>query len=149
MSSIIAPRFNSCNVVTYRTVSYMARAMLQSLTIPTSRLDRMAMGLSGLCLVHCLATAILLGVLASAGGILGSPIIHEVGLTLAMILGSVALIKGIIDHGYMMPSVVGAMGLGTMAGALSLPHGGAETIYTVIGVMMLGLGHRLNQLASE
>ena len=123
--------------------------MFQSLTIPTSRLDRMAMGLSGLCLVHCLATAILLGVLASAGGILGSPIIHEVGLTLAMILGSVALIRGIIDHGYMLPSVVGAMGLGTMAGALSLPHGGAETIYTVIGVMMLALGHRLNQLASE
>jgi len=123
--------------------------MLQTLSIPTSRLDRIAVGLSGLCLVHCLATAILLGVLASAGGILGSPIIHEVGLTLAMILGSVALIKGIIDHGYMMPSVVGAMGLGTMAGALSLPHGGAETIYTVIGVMMLGLGHRLNQLASE
>ena len=127
----------------------MARTMFQTLSIPTSRLDRMAMGLSGLCLVHCLATAILLGLLASAGGILGSPIIHEVGLTLAMILGSVALIRGIVEHGYMLPSVVGAMGLGTMAGALSLPHGGAETIYTVIGVMMLGLGHRLNQLASE
>ena len=42
-----------------------------------STVDRMAMGLSGLCLVHCLATAILLGLLASAGGILGSPIIHE------------------------------------------------------------------------
>ena len=123
--------------------------MFQTVSIPTSRLDRLAMGLSGLCLVHCLATAILLGLLASAGGILGSPIIHEVGLTLAMILGSVALIRGIVEHGYMLPSVVGAMGLGTMAGALSLPHGGAETIYTVIGVMMLGLGHRLNQLASE
>ena len=127
----------------------MARTMFQTLSIPTTRLDRMAMGLSGLCLVHCLATAILLGLLASAGGILGSPIIHEVGLTLAMILGSVALIRGIVEHGYMLPSVVGAVGLGTMAGALSLPHGGAETIYTVIGVMMLGLGHRLNQLASE
>jgi hypothetical protein len=127
----------------------MARTMFQTLSIPTTRLDRMAMGLSGLCLVHCLATAILLGLLASAGGILGSPIIHEVGLTLAMILGSVALIRGIVEHGYMLPSVVGAMGLGTMAGALSLPHGGAETIYTVIGVMMLALGHRLNQLASE
>jgi hypothetical protein len=127
----------------------MARTMFQTLSIPTTRLDRMAMGLSGLCLVHCLATAILLGLLASAGGILGSPIIHEVGLTLAMILGSVALVRGIVEHGYMLPSVVGAMGLGTMAGALSLPHGGAETIYTVIGVMMLGLGHRLNQLASE
>ena len=38
-----------------------------------SRLDRLAMGLSGLCAVHCVATAVLLGLLASAGGILGKP----------------------------------------------------------------------------
>ena len=43
--------------------------------IRSSRLDHMAMGLSGLCLVHCVATAILLGALASAGSVLGKPII--------------------------------------------------------------------------
>jgi len=107
------------------------------------------MGLSGLCLVHCLATAILLGLLASAGGFLGAPIIHEVGLTLAMLLGSVALGRGILEHGFMMPSAVGGLGLGVMAGALSLLHGGNEPVYTVIGVMILALGHRLNVLASE
>ena len=48
------------------------------------RLDRMAMALSGLCLVHCVATAVLLALLSAAGGLLGSPIIHEVGLTFAM-----------------------------------------------------------------
>jgi hypothetical protein len=118
-------------------------------SISTSRLDRLAMGLSGLCLVHCVATAVLLGLLASAGGFLGSPIIHEVGLSLAMILGSVALGKGILEHGFMMPSAIGALGLGVMAGALSLPHGGNEPVYTVVGVMILGLGHRLNVMASE
>ena len=123
-------------------------AMLQ-LSIPNGRLDRIAMGLSGLCLVHCVATAVLLGLLASAGGFLGSPIIHEVGLTFAMILGSIALGKGILEHGFMMPSAIGALGLGVMAGALSLPHGGNEPVYTVIGVMVLGLGHRLNALAAE
>ena len=60
---------------------------MPQLSIPTSRLDRIAMGLSGLCLVHCIGTAILLGLLASAGGFLGSPVIHEVGLTLAMVIG--------------------------------------------------------------
>ena len=40
--------------------------MLQ-LSIHTSRLDRIAMGLSGLSLVHCLATAVLLGLLSAAG----------------------------------------------------------------------------------
>ena len=107
------------------------------------------MGLSGLCLVHCLATAVLLGLLASAGGFLGAPIIHEVGLTLAMILGSIALVRVIIEHGYMMPSAIGGLGLGVMAGALSLPHDGTEAIYTVVGVMILALGHRLNAMAAE
>jgi MerC mercury resistance protein len=122
--------------------------MLQ-LSIPTTRLDRVAVGLSGLCLVHCLATAVLLGLVSAAGGILGAPIIHEVGLTLAMILGSIALGRGIVEHGFMMPSAIGALGLGVMAGALSLPHNGTEALYTIIGVMILALGHRLNAMAAE
>jgi hypothetical protein len=127
---------------------YIAQVMLQR-AIRTDRLDKLAMGLSGLCLVHCVATAVLLGLLASAGGFLGQPIIHEVGLSLAMIIGAFALGRGILEHGFMMPSAVGALGLGVMAGALSLPHDGREPIYTVIGVMILALGHRLNVMASE
>ena len=122
--------------------------MLQ-LSIPTSRLDRIAVGLSGLCLVHCLATAVLLGLLSAAGGFPGAPIIHEVGLTLAMILGSIALVRGILEHGFMMPSAIGGLGLGVMAGALTLPHDGTEALYTVVGVMILALGHRLNAMAAE
>ncbi|MEO5774056.1 MAG: MerC domain-containing protein [Sphingomicrobium sp.] len=122
---------------------------MQQLSIPTHRLDRLAMGLSGLCLVHCLGTAVLLGLLASAGGVLGSPLIHEVGLTFAMALGAVALGRGIMEHGFMMPSAVGGLGLGVMAGALSLPHNGGEALYTVVGVGVLALGHRLNGLAAD
>ncbi len=96
------------------------------LSIPTTRLDRIAMGLSGLCLVHCVATAVLLGLLSAAGGFLGAPIIHEVGLTLAMMIGAFALGRGILEHGFMMPSAIGALGLGVMAGALTLPHNGSE-----------------------
>lgn len=122
--------------------------MLQ-LSIPTERLDRMAIGLSGLCLMHCLVTTVVLAVLASAGGMLGAPIIHEVGLSLAMLLGALSLGKGIFEHGYTMPSAVGGLGLGVMAGALTLPHDGTEALYTVIGVGILALGHRLNFIASE
>jgi hypothetical protein len=129
-------------------LAYIAHAMLQ-LSIPSGRLDRIAMGVSGLCLVHCLATAVFLGLLSAAGGILGAPIIHEVGLTLAMFLGSIALGKGILDHGFMMPSAIGGLGLGVMAGALTLPHDGSEALATVIGVSVLALGHRLNVMASE
>ena len=118
-------------------------------SIPTYRLDKLAIGLSGLCLVHCLGTTVVLAVLARAGGMLGAPIIHEVGLSLAMLLGGLSLGKGIFDHGYTMPSAVGGLGLGVMAGALTMPHDGTEAMYTVIGVAILALGHRLNVIAAE
>ena len=122
---------------------------MSPLAIPTHRLDRMAIGLSGLCLVHCLATAVLLALVASAGGILGSPLVHEVGLGLAMIMGAIALGRGIMEHGYTMPSAVGGLGLGVMAGALTMPHNGTEALYTVVGVAVLALGHRLNHIAAQ
>jgi hypothetical protein len=119
------------------------------LAIPTNRLDRLAIGLSGLCLVHCLATSVLLALVSAAGGILGAPIIHEVGLGLAMIMGAIALGRGILEHGYSMPSAVGGLGLGVMGGALTMPHNGSEAVYTVLGVGILALGHRLNHIAAE
>jgi|SRR6185503_2181219 hypothetical protein len=121
---------------------------MRQLSIPTNLLDRVAMGLSGLCMVHCVATAVLIGLLASAGGFLGQPIFHEVGLTLAMIIGAFALGRGYLEHGFMLPVAVGSLGLGVMLGALSLPEGGHEPIYTVAGVLIVALGHRLNVMAS-
>ena len=109
--------------------------------------DRLAIGLSGLCLVHCLATSVFIALLASAGGLLVSPIIHEAGLTAAIVLGIVALGRGVWEHGFMMPSAVGGLGLGVMAGSLTLPHSTTETIYTMIGVAILALGHDLNRRA--
>ena len=119
------------------------------LAIPTSRLDRYAIGLSGLCLVHCLATSVLLALVSAAGSMLGSDWIHEVGLGLAMVMGAISLGRGILEHGYSMPSAVGGLGLGVMAGALTLPHDGTEALYTVVGVAILALGHRLNFIAAE
>ncbi|MDQ3080185.1 MAG: MerC domain-containing protein [Pseudomonadota bacterium] len=117
--------------------------------LQTSRLDRMAIALSGLCLVHCLGTTIVLAMVATAGGALGAEWIHEVGLVLAMIMGAVALGRGIFEHGYMLPSAVGGLGLGVMAGAVTLPHGPSEAIYTMMGVVILALGHRLNFIAAD
>lgn len=122
---------------------------MHQLAFPTYRLDRMAITLSGLCMVHCLATAVALGLLASAGGLLGAAWIHEVGLSLAMVLGALALGRGVAEHGFMMPSAVGGLGLGVMAGALTLPHDGSEAVFTVIGVAVLALGHQLNRIAAN
>ncbi len=110
-------------------------------------IDRLGIALSGLCLVHCLASAVMVAMLASAGGILLSPLIHEVGLTVAIGLGIVALGRGVVDHGFMMPAAVGGLGLGVMAGALTMPHDGGEVLYTILGVAILALGHDLNRRA--
>ena len=118
-------------------------AMARKLTTD-SRLDRLAMGLSGLCAVHCVATVVLLGLVASAGGLLGQPIIHEVGLSLAMIIGAVALGRGVREHGFLLPSAVGIVGLATMAYAMTLHESGFEPALTILGVMILALGHKLN-----
>lgn len=122
---------------------------MAQLNISTRRLDRLAMGLSGLCLVHCAATAILLGLLASVGGLLGKPIVHEVGLVLAMSVGTIALGRGIREHGFVLPSLVGACGIAIMGYALTMAEGSHEPLFTLAGVMILALGHRLNILAAE
>jgi hypothetical protein len=109
--------------------------------------DRLAIGLSGLCLIHCVASAIFVALLATAGGFLLNPAIHEVGLTFAIGLGIAALGRGILVHGFMMPPAIGGLGLGVMAGSLSLPEGGSGTLYTIVGVAILALGHDLNRRA--
>ncbi len=125
----------------------MARAKVITRKADKSWLDRVAIGLSGVCLVHCVATSVILTVLASAGGLLLHPAIHEIGLALAIVLATVALGRGWLRHRALVPAAVGASGLALMASALSVAHGPGETVLTMIGVGFVALGHRLNQRA--
>ena len=115
----------------------------------SGRIDRFAIALSGLCVAHCFVTAVVLGLLASAGGLFESPIFHEAGLVIAILLGAVALGHGAIVHGFMMPAAIGSLALGVMAGALTMDHGMQESLYTLIGVGILALGHDLNHRAGR
>ncbi|HEY1126065.1 MAG TPA: MerC domain-containing protein [Sphingobium sp.] len=109
------------------------------------RLDQLAIGLSGLCAIHCMATAVAVVLLSSVASFLATPIIHEAGLTIAMILGAIALGDGALRHGLLLPVAVGGVGLGVMAGAMTLDHGILETAYTIAGVSILAFGHELNR----
>jgi MerC mercury resistance protein len=111
--------------------------------------DNLGIGIAGLCMAHCLATTVILALAASASSVFGNPIIHETGLLLALIFGSIALGKGVLDHGFMMPAAIGGLGIGIMAGALSVPHGSSEVIFTILGVGILALGHDLNRRAAR
>jgi hypothetical protein len=117
-------------------------------TNPAGRLDRWAMWLSAACVAHCVATTVLVAALSTAGGLLGNPVIHEVGLVLAILLGAVAFGKGVAHHGRPLPLLLGGAGLALMAAAVIVPHGAhhlSESVLTIAGVIVLAGGHALNQ----
>lgn len=110
-------------------------------------IDRLAIGLSGLCLVHCIASAVFVAFLAAGGSFLLDPIFHEVGMSIALVLGVFGFGRGIVRHGYMLPSAVGGLGLGVMAGSLVVGHEDGGTLYSILGVLIVALGHDLNRRA--
>lgn len=110
-------------------------------------IDRLAIGLSGLCMIHCVTSLIVVVLLASAGGFLLHPMIHEAGLAVAVGLAALALGRGFLTHGLVLPAVIGGLGIGVMGGALFMPHGGGEALCTIIGVGLVAFGHTLNRRA--
>lgn len=108
------------------------------------RLDRAGIILSGLCVIHCLAGVILVGLLGLGGEALLSPAIHRVGLVLALIVGLFSLGVGVLRHGRMGPLVIGGIGLALMASAIAVGHGLPEAVLTVMGVSLVALAHIRN-----
>jgi len=109
--------------------------------------DRLAIGLSALCFVHCAASVLLVAVLATAGGALLHPAIHESGLVLAILLAIAGLGRGFLQHRRPVPMMIGTMGIAMMATALSVPHGFVEAGFTMAGVAAVATAHFLNRRA--
>lgn len=118
--------------------------MPQSLLSIRRRLDRAGMMLSGLCAIHCLASIAIVSALGIGGELFFAPVIHRVGLALALVIAAVAIGWGAIKHRRRAPFVVAMMGLTFMGGALAVPHGFEEAVLTIIGVALVSLGHILN-----
>jgi len=112
--------------------------------------DNFGLGLTGLCFLHCVASAVFVTILASAGGILLHPAIHEVGIIIALIIAAIALVSGFMRHRYILPLFIGSIGLAIMIGAQNVPHGDSnEIVYTMLGLLVLALSHHLNYRASR
>ena len=127
----------------------MQITMPQNLLSIRQRLDRAGMMLSGLCAIHCLASIAIVAALGIGGEFLLSPIIHRVGLALALVIAAVAIGWGALRHRRRAPFVVAMMGLTFMGGALAVPHGVEEAVLTIIGVALVSLGHILNLRANR
>lgn len=123
--------------------------MLYYINIPMTRralslIDRSALGLSGLCLLHCLAGALLLSVVSLGGGLL-SHTLHAWGLALALPLAAVGLWRGFRLHARRTVLLLGVAGLALMLASLLVGHGSVLEIATsVAGVSLLALAHLLN-----
>jgi hypothetical protein len=110
--------------------------------------DEMAITLSGLCLVHCVLSALLLAMVASTGSVLLSPGIHEFGLGLAILFGAASLGPGLMRSDTRMPGLIGLvgialMGLGLVMSIVYDSHS-AEILLTLLGVATVALAHGLN-----
>tara|TARA_B100001179_G_C18518510_1_gene371708 strand:- start:326 stop:730 length:405 start_codon:yes stop_codon:yes gene_type:complete len=119
--------------------------MLQRALNPIrQRLDRIGIGLSGLCALHCIASIALVSGLGIGGEFLLSPDIHRWGLLVATLIAGVAIGWGALRHRMAMPFVIAMTGLTFMGAALAVPHGYKEAILTILGVALVSLGHILN-----
>ena len=107
--------------------------------------DRLAIGLSALCFVHCAASVVLVTLLATAGGALLHPAIHEVGLGFAILLAIIGLGRGYLHHRRRAPMLIGTLGIALMGAALSVPHGLGEAAFTMLGVSCVAIAHMLNR----
>lgn len=122
----------------------MGGAVRQAFISIRGRLDRVGVVLSGLCALHCVAGLLLVAGLGLGGEVLLAPAIHRVGLALAIVVGSVTLVLGVVRHGDPVPLQVGAAGIGLMAVALFVGHGTAEGVLTILGVALLAWAHLRN-----
>ena len=120
---------------------------MQAMARQRISLDRLAIALSGLCLIHCIGTLLFVLTMASAGSVLLAPEFHEIGLAIALAVGVVALGHGLYVHRRPLPLAIGGVGLTLMATALTLNHGVGEALCTIAGVILVAVGHQLNRRA--
>jgi hypothetical protein len=108
------------------------------------RLDRIGVIVSGLCMVHCVAGLVLIGMLGLGGGLLLNPAIHRFGLMLAVAIGAATIGANALRHGHRLPLMLGGTGLLLMAGAIVSEHGAGEAVLTIAGVAMVASAHIIN-----
>jgi MerC mercury resistance protein len=111
----------------------------------TPLLDVSAIGLSGLCLVHCLAPALLVVLGLRLMPIAESAAVHPLLLGMALPIGVAAFSAGFRRHADRRVMALGLAGFALMGLGIAVGHGGsAETLLTVAGVTLLACAHALN-----
>ena len=108
------------------------------------RLDQLGIGLAGLCVLHCLATLLVVSALGLGGHFLLDENIHRIGLLLALIVAALAIGRGMLRYGRRGPFYVALAGLALMGIALLVPHETNEFLLTLAGVAIVAAAHWMN-----
>lgn len=112
-------------------------------------LDAVAMGISALCVAHCLATPVLLVLFPIVGGTLfASHAFHALLLLLVLPTSTLALYLGYRRHGAPLALWLGMLGMGILVVAAVLGPEvlgpGGERATTSAGGMVLAVAHFIN-----
>lgn len=115
-------------------------------TVRVDWAERVAIGASLACMVHCLALPLLIALLPALAAVLAVPeSFHLWVLALAVPMALLALVQGRARHGRTGPLAAGAAGLACLVlGALAFAEGPAETAFTVVGSVLLVGAHVTN-----
>ena len=119
---------------------------------PGGILDRAAIALSGLCLLHCLALPLIILVLPALGADDGGHF-HVQMLIVVVPVSVVAFAMGIKRHRRYAVVAAGVVGIGLMAIGATVAHDRfgllADTLLTVSGALILATAHFYNSKLSR
>ncbi|SFK49089.1 MerC domain-containing protein [Methylophaga sulfidovorans] len=108
--------------------------------------DNIAIACSGLCLVHCVVTPIVMG-LAALGAVsawLDSPWIHQLMLVPVILLALLSLPFAYIKHGNHVPMIMVVLGISAMVSTFFLPEH-YEFWITIPAALVIMSGHFWNR----
>lgn len=108
--------------------------------------DRLAIGASAGCLVHCLFLPLLIAAMPAATQALDVPeAFHLFAFATAVPVSAFAMRRGYSRHGLLLPAALGLSGLALLGvGALAGLRGAFETGFTLAGSTVLALAHLRN-----
>ena len=109
-------------------------------------LDRLAIGASAACLVHCLFLPLLIAAVPATSRLFSIPEeYHLLAVAFAVPVSAWAMITGFRHHGLLLPAMLGLVGLLLLAaGALAAAQELLETALTIAGSMVLAFAHMRN-----